>query len=357
MKRDIRIVFMGTPDFAVGVLRALVESGTTIVGVITAPDRPKGRGRSLQASAVKKYALSQNISVLQPTNLKNEDFLDALKALNATLQIVVAFRMLPKVVWQLPALGTFNLHASLLPKYRGAAPINWAIINKEKVTGVTTFFIDEKIDTGEIILSKEVPISKKETVGSLHDTLMEVGSKLVVQTVALIQEDTITTQAQPKGPDFEALQLKEAPKLNPKNTYIDWTSTADTIDHFVRGLNPYPGAWTYMKKGEEKLKVKIYDVSSISNNEVTQLNFISKDGIVNISEESSIGEIYATKRDVYIQLEKEVLQIKELQLPGKRKMLTKDLLNGYEFGLNCKMIVNPYAYCNYKKNAVYRYAY
>ena len=189
---------MGTPDFAVGVLKELVQQNKNVVAVITAPDRPAGRGRKLRPSAVKEYATEQDIPVLQPTNLKDEGFIEQLKSYNANLQIVVAFRMLPKVVWQLPEFGTFNLHASLLPEYRGAAPINWAIINREAKTGVTTFFIDEKIDTGEIILSEEVPITSRETVGSLHDTLMKTGAQLVLKTVRAIEDGTIETKAQPK---------------------------------------------------------------------------------------------------------------------------------------------------------------
>ena len=190
--RDLRIVFMGTPGFAVGVLQKLVEEGKNVVGVITSPDKPAGRGRKLHQSDVKKYALSQNLNILQPTNLKEEGFLEELKTLQANLQIVVAFRMLPKVVWAMPAYGTFNLHASLLPQYRGAAPINWAIINRETETGVTTFFIDDKIDTGAIILKKEVPISERETIGTLHDILMNIGSNLVIETIQLIEEDKTT---------------------------------------------------------------------------------------------------------------------------------------------------------------------
>lgn len=234
---------MGTPDFAVGVLQHLVEQNKNIVAVITAPDRPSGRGRKLQASAVKQYAETQEIPVLQPNNLKNEDFIAQLTSFNANLQIVVAFRMLPKIVWQLPKYGTFNLHASLLPEYRGAAPINWAIINEEKRTGVTTFFIDEKIDTGEIIFKEEVTIAERETVGTLHDTLMEVGSKLVVKTVNAIADGTATTQTQPKAETF-----KEAPKLTPENTKIDWSRPLTQIDALVRGLSPYPVAWCYLQQ-------------------------------------------------------------------------------------------------------------
>ncbi len=194
--KDLRIVFMGTPDFAVATLKTLVENNYNIVGVITAPDKPAGRGQKLNESAVKQYAVSQNLTVLQPTNLKNEGFLNELKELNANLQIVVAFRMLPKVVWQMPEYGTFNLHASLLPNYRGAAPINWAIINGETKTGVSTFFIDEKIDTGDMILQESVEIQPEENAGSLHDKLMDIGSKLVLKTVNLIQNGAVKTMPQ-----------------------------------------------------------------------------------------------------------------------------------------------------------------
>ena len=199
--RDLRIVFMGTPEFAVATLDALIKAKFNVVGVITAPDKPAGRGRKLSQSAVKKYAVENNLTILQPLNLKNEEFLTALQSLKANLQIVVAFRMLPKIVWQMPEFGTFNLHASLLPEYRGAAPINWAIINGETKTGVSTFFIDEKIDTGNVILQEEVLIGDNETLGGLHDTLMEIGSNLVVKTVQLIKDDEVKT--------FKQLEIEE----------------------------------------------------------------------------------------------------------------------------------------------------
>tara|TARA_B100000795_G_scaffold68654_1_gene47691 strand:- start:8019 stop:9053 length:1035 start_codon:yes stop_codon:yes gene_type:complete len=340
---NLRIVFMGTPEFAVGVLSSIVTSGFNVVGVITAPDRPKGRGRSLQGSAVKQYAMLQDIAVLQPINLKDESFLQDLKSLNATLHIVVAFRMLPRVVWSMPKYGTFNLHASLLPKYRGAAPINWAIINKEHTTGVTTFFIDDKIDTGEIILSKEVTIGSKETVGSLHDTLMKSGSELVLETLALIKHENVKTTPQPLGENFTALQISEAPKLTPNNTYINWSATANTIDHFIRGLNPYPGAWSYLQQDDEKVKVKIYSVACLSNIEEDKKWFITDDGGFKISEKSNTGDLRVIQKNLYLQLENEVLEITEIQLPGKRKMRTKDLLNGYKFTQDAKMIGKPYA--------------
>ncbi len=313
--KDIRIVFMGTPGFAVGVLQHLVENKKNVVAVITAPDRPAGRGRKLQAPAVKEYAETQGIPVLQPTNLKNEDFIANLKSYNATLQIVVAFRMLPKVVWQLPKYGTFNLHASLLPEYRGAAPINWAIINEEKKTGVTTFFIDEKIDTGEIIFKEEVAISKRETVGTLHDRLMEVGSQLVVKTVSAIAEGTITTKTQPTTETF-----KEAPKLTTENTKIDWLQPIEKIDALVRGLSPYPVAWCYLEQDDEQLKVKIYKTEIELTKPV-----------------ENIGTLITTKKHIKVACTNGYLYIMELQLPGKRKMDSASLLNGFSFQKDAKL--------------------
>lgn len=307
--RDLRIVFMGTPGFAVGVLKTLIENNCTIVGVITAPDKPAGRGRKLVSSALKQYAISQNLPVLQPTNLKNEAFLHLLKDLNANLQIVVAFRMLPKVVWSLPDFGTFNLHASLLPNYRGAAPINWAIINQEQKTGVTTFFIDEKIDTGAIIAQKEITISPRETAGSLHDTLMKLGSQLVLETVQGIAKNTIISKTQSKTDVF-----KEAPKLDAKNTKIDWLQPVKNIDALIRGLSPYPVAWTELYQENETYKVKIYEAS-----------------FVETETSEPQGAIIASKSELKVAAKDGYLIIEELQLPGKKRMRTKDLLNGFTF--------------------------
>ena len=230
-KRNLRIVFMGTPDFAVATLKALFDENYKIVGVITAPDRPAGRGQKLKSSAVKQFALEHNLKIMQPKNLKADSFIEELKALKANLQIIVAFRMLPKVVWQMPKYGTFNLHASLLPQYRGAAPIHWAIINGETKTGVTTFFIDEKIDTGAIILSDETIIDSDTTVGKLHDNLMTIGSALVIETVKLIETDTVTTTIQPQKED-----LKTAYKLNRENCKIDWSESLDVIYNKIRAI-------------------------------------------------------------------------------------------------------------------------
>jgi len=316
ISRELRIVFLGTPDFAVGVLQSLVESGKNIIGVITAPDRPAGRGRKLRPSAVKAYAETQALPILQPTNLKNEDFLKELKAWDANLQVIVAFRMLPKVVWDLPKYGTFNLHASLLPKYRGAAPIHWAIVNGEHTTGVTTFFIDEKIDTGDIIDSTEVSVGPKETVGRLHDTLMKVGSELVLKTVAQIEQNTATPKAQPqKG------ELSAAPKLTPENTRIDWNLNLKALDHFVRGLSPFPTAWTMLYNNDEELKMKLY-------------------GATPINEEHNLktGTVVATKNELKIMVNEGYLRIDQLQLPGKRNMDAKSLLNGFDFESKAKVV-------------------
>ncbi len=313
--RDLRIVFMGTPDFAVAILKKLVENNLHIVGVITATDKPAGRGRKIHESAVKKYAKSQNLTILQPKNLKNEDFQKELKALNANLQIVVAFRMLPKGVWQMPTYGTFNLHASLLPQYRGAAPIHWAIINGETKTGVTTFFIDEKIDTGEIILQKETEISAIETVGSLHDKLMHLGANLVLETVHLINKGKITTTKQPK------LEEKAAPKLYPENCKIDWSESIDTIYNKIRGLNPFPAAWTHIYNNEEEITAKIYAITK----EKEHHHF-------------KIGKIIASKKELKVAVANGFIVIDEIKLSGKKKMDAKSLLNGYTFSEHSRML-------------------
>jgi methionyl-tRNA formyltransferase len=309
--RDLRIVFMGTPEFAVAILEGLLKANLNVVGVITAPDKPAGRGRKLNQSAVKTYALENKLTVLQPTNLKSESFLDELSALKANLQIVVAFRMLPKVVWQLPEYGTFNLHASLLPDYRGAAPINWAIINGETKTGVSTFFIDEKIDTGNIILQEEIAIGEDETLGELHDKLMHLGSKLVVKTVHQIANDNVTTFQQPETEE------KMAPKIFPETCKIHWNDSLTNTYNLIRGLNPYPAAWTTLYINNEEVKVKIYDVKK----EVIEHNH-------------KIGTIITSKTEIKVAVKNGFLYIESLQLEGKRKMDTKSLLNGFTFSEN-----------------------
>ena len=314
--KDLRILFMGTPFFAVGILQKLVENGAHVVGVITAPDKPAGRGRKLHESAVKQYALSQGLTILQPTNLKNEEFLSELATLKANLQIVVAFRMLPKVVWSMPEFGTFNLHASLLPLYRGAAPINWAVINGEEETGATTFFIDEKIDTGAIIASEKIKLTPNETAGSLHDKLMELGAELVLKTVGLIEKGKAQPQAQPKAEVF-----KEAPKLTSENTRIDWSLPMEKIDAFIRGLCPYPSAWTQLQNHGAEVKVKIFECS-----------------MERASHDECYGQLIATKKELKVAVQEGYLYIKEMQLPGKRKMELAALLNGYKFDLDAKFV-------------------
>ena len=313
--KDIRIVFMGTPDFAVTILKHLVDNNYKVVGVITAADKPAGRGRKLNESAVKKYASTQNLNILQPTNLKNEHFLEDLKGLNANLQIVVAFRMLPKAVWQMPEFGTFNLHASLLPDYRGAAPIHWAIINGETKTGVSTFFIDDKIDTGEIILQEEIPVLNDETVGTLHDKLMFLGAGLVAKTVTLIAEGNIKTKKQPE------LEEKSAPKLHSENTRIDWSLSLDTIYNKIRGLNPFPSAWTILLNNEEEISAKIYEVEKVEE-----------------SHNLEAGTIITSKKEIKVAVAKGFINIKGIKLAGKKKMDAVSLLNGFSFDDNSKMI-------------------
>lgn len=316
-QRDLRLVFMGTPDFAVATLKNLLDHNYNVVGVITAPDRPAGRGRKLKSSAVKAFALANDLKIMQPTNLKSEDFLEELKSLNANLQIIVAFRMLPKVVWDMPEYGTFNLHASLLPNYRGAAPIHWAIINGEEKTGVTTFFIDEKIDTGAIILKEEIAIAKDATVGKLHDKLMTIGSDLVIKTVELIENNKVETVVQPKDQD-----LKTAYKLNRDNCKIDWSQNLDPIYNKIRGLNPFPTAWCYLDNGNgEKLSIKIYGVSKLE-----ELHNYEN------------GAIQISDNEIKVACKYGFINIKELQLPNKRKMDSKSLLNGFEFNENAKML-------------------
>ena len=307
MNQRPRIVFMGTPDFAVGVLKELIHQGHHVVGVITAPDKPAGRGRKLRASAVKEYAESQGLPLLQPVKLKDEEFLASLDQWQADLQIVVAFRMLPEVVWRRPPLGTFNLHASLLPQYRGAAPINWAIINGEEITGVTTFFIDQQIDTGAIIDSTEVNIGPDETAGSLHDKLMAVGAQLVVRTVDQIATGEVEARKQPESND-----IQKAPKLNPENTRIDWQADPKQIDALIRGLNPYPVAWSLLHQDESSTKVKVY------SGRFELRDHQLKPGSV-ITEKKALG--VAIKDGIYWLL--------ELQLAGKRRMEASALLNGF----------------------------
>ena len=311
----LRIIFMGTPEFAVGILDTIIKNNYDVVGVITAADKPAGRGQKIKYSAVKEYALDNNLTLLQPTNLKDEAFLSELKALNANLQIVVAFRMLPKVVWEMPSLGTFNLHASLLPNYRGAAPINWAIINGETKTGVTTFFIDDKIDTGAMILNSEIAIEPEENAGQLHDRLMLLGSETVIDTLKVIENGNVSTTIQE-----DDAEIKTAYKLNKENCKIDWTKSGDEINNLIRGLSPYPAAWTFLKDKNEELNVKIYEAKLIPEDHTHE-----------------IGSLISSKKEIKIAIQDGFIQLLSLQLPGKKRMQVAELLNGITFSDSAKM--------------------
>ncbi|WP_316842383.1 methionyl-tRNA formyltransferase [Pedobacter gandavensis] len=299
----MRLVFMGTPDFAVASLNALVEAGFNVVGVVTAADKPAGRGQKLQESAVKQYAVAKGLKVLQPLKLKDPEFIQELKDLQADLQVVVAFRMLPEMVWDMPAKGTINLHASLLPQYRGAAPINHAIINGEKESGVTTFFLKHEIDTGDIIFSERVAIGEDETAGELHDQLMNVGAGLLVKTVKAIEEGNYKEQAQ-----VQSDSLKHAPKIFKEHCLIDWDQPAKTVYNLIRGLSPYPTAYT--KLGDKNLKIfkaeldnEMPDIATgkFLSDGKTYLKFAAKDGYIKLT---------------------------DLQYEGKKRMTVEEFLRG-----------------------------
>ncbi len=313
-KEDLRIVYMGTPDFAVPALRALVEGGYNVVGVITMPDKPAGRGHKLQYSPVKQYAVEQNLPLLQPEKLKDEAFVEALRAWNADLQIVVAFRMLPEVVWNMPRFGTFNLHASLLPQYRGAAPINWAVINGEKETGITTFFLQHAIDTGNVIQQVSIPIAETDNVGDVHDKLMELGSELVVETVDAIMDGTV--KAVPQEEMAAGIELKAAPKIFKETCKIDWNQPAKRVYDFIRGLSPYPAAWCELKDASGKeVVVKIFQSHIINEEHLQTPGSVVTDG----------------KKKLYVAVVDGYIAIDSLQLPGKKRMPVEDLLRGYQF--------------------------
>lgn len=310
--KKLRIVFMGTPDFAVESLKALVENNYQIVGVITAPDRPAGRGQKLKQSPVKEYALSVNIPVLQPEKLKNPEFIEELKALQADLQIIVAFRMLPEMVWNMPPLGSLNLHGSLLPHYRGAAPINWAIINGDKKTGVTTFFLQHEIDTGNIIMQEALPIEDNDTAGSVHDKMMVLGAEVILKTVKRIEEGN--TEAIPQDEYSDETVLKPAPKIFKADCKINWQQPAQIIHNLIRGLSPYPSAWTEFELTNGKtISTKIYKSEISSDHELKS------------------GEVKSdNKTYIAIGTKDHALLINELQLAGKKKMRTEDLLRGFD---------------------------
>ncbi len=307
-KKGLRIIFMGTPEFAVASLNKLVEAGCNIIGVITAPDKAAGRGMELQQSAVKKYALEKGLHILQPEKLKNTRFLEELRSLQADLQIVVAFRMLPEIVWSMPPLGTINLHGSLLPQYRGAAPINWAIINGEKETGVTTFKLQQEIDTGDILLAEKITIRDDENAGELHDEMKEIGAALLLKTVKGFVEGSLK-----ETPQVQSADPKHAPKIFTETCKIDWNKSVDEVYNLIRGLAPYPAAFTFL---DEK-KLKIYKASK-------ELSITSK-----------VGE-YKTDKKTNLQFActDGCINILELQLEGKKKMNVEDFLRGYHFSEN-----------------------
>jgi len=309
---QLKIVFMGTPDFAVGILDAIYQRNYNIAAVITAADKPAGRGQKVKYSAVKEYALEKGLPLLQPTNLKDKAFLEELKSYNANLQVVVAFRMLPEAVWKMPKLGTFNLHASLLPQYRGAAPINWAIINGEEQTGVTTFFIDDKIDTGAMILKAETDIGDNESAGELHDRLMDLGKDTVIKTLALIEGGNAKTTIQPADDN-----IKTAYKLNKDNCKIDWQKPGKEIFNLIRGLSPYPAAWTFINDNGQEWNVKIYE------------SVFTED-----SHSHSVGTLLSDKKEIKVAVTDGFIKIKNLQMPGKKKMTAQELLNGMSFSVN-----------------------
>ncbi len=313
--KKTNIVFYGTPAFAVATLKMLYEANYNIVAVVTAADKPSGRGRKLHMSPVKIFALKYQLPLLQPENLKDPHFISTLKSYNPELQIVVAFRMLPEVIWRIPKWGTFNLHASLLPQYRGAAPINWAIMNGESKTGATTFLIDDKIDTGEILLQEEVAIDKNDDAGTLHDKLMLLGSQLVLKTVEYLGSKNYRTVLQHNHSD-----LKTAPKLNHENTKIEWHQSLTEIYNKINGLCPLPGAWSYLSNNNETFKVKIYKSQPLYQ-----------------PHEYAIGTILATKNTLLIAVDKGFLSILEIQLPGKKRMDITSLLNGYVFNNQAKV--------------------
>ena len=314
----MKIIFMGTPEFAVESLKVLVEAQHDIVAVITVPDKPSGRGLQLVASPVKQYALSQNIPVLQPEKLKNPEFLEQLKNYQADLQIVVAFRMLPELVWNMPKLGTFNLHASLLPQYRGAAPINWAIINGETQTGLSTFFLEHEIDTGKLIFQETEAISETDNVGQVYERLMQKGGQLVLKTVEAIQSGQY-----PQIPQPEVAELKLAPKIHKETCQIDWTKSSKEIYDFIRGLSPYPAAWTMLNG---KL-LKVYETKIILPLAVSSQTIIISDN--EQLEEVSVGIFSDRKKLLVFKTGDGFLAITQLQLEGKKRMNTDEFLRGY----------------------------
>jgi methionyl-tRNA formyltransferase len=310
MTKDNRIIFMGTPQIAVASLKALLDEGFNIVGVVTSPDKPAGRGKQLHQSDVKLFTMEHNLNLLQPTNLKSSDFIDELNALKPDLQIVVAFRMLPKAVWSLPRLGTFNMHASLLPDYRGAAPINHAIMNGESESGVTTFLLNEHIDEGDILYRDKIALSLVETAGSLHDKLMEMGAKLVVKTARDLLNESVKPQKQIVD---SQKKIHLAPKIFKENCEINWTKPATEIEHFIRGLSPYPTAFSRLS---DDLSVKVFDAEA-----------------VNFNKHAKPAEIRTDKKTyLYVGCgDGQWISLKSIQLSGKKRLNIEEVLKGFTF--------------------------
>jgi methionyl-tRNA formyltransferase len=311
--KNKRIIFMGTSEFAVATLGALLMNGFNIVGVVTVPDKPSGRGRKLSKSNVRLFAEYSSLPIMQPENLKDPDFVESLRKLNADIFIVVAFRMLPEVIWKMPHIGTINLHASLLPHYRGAAPINRAIMNGETLTGVTTFFIDDKIDTGNILLRDSIQIFPFENAGDLHDRLMKQGARLMIRTLAGIAEGTIKPQPQSKFLKPGEVPI-EAPKIFPEDCFIDWNNEPVVIHNFIRGLAPYPGAKSFLKSGDVKLSFKIFESLPENGTHMFKPGFIITD----------------SRHFIKIACKKGFINVLNLQLEGKNRMNTIELLRGFD---------------------------
>lgn len=311
----MRVIFMGTPPFAVAMLDGIHQSEHELVAVVSSPDRPAGRGRKLKASAVKERALELEIPILQPEKLRDEDFLNELKSFKADVFVVVAFRMLPKVVWQMPNKGTFNLHASLLPQYRGAAPINWAIVNGESETGLSTFFIDEKIDTGAVIKQVKLAIGENESAGSLHDRMMPLGAKLVCETLDAIAAGTVKPVKQDSSEE-----IKEAPKIFKENLKIDFKQKAQEIHNLVRGMSPFPGAWANMSVPGFEGTVKILETA-----------------LSNIASTTDPGNLIKEGKQLYIATVDQNLEVLSLQPQGKKRLKALDFLNGQEINENSRL--------------------
>lgn len=309
-KKDLKIVFFGTPEFAVASLDKLVSNGYNVVGAVTMPDKPAGRGHKLLQSPVKEFAIAHGLELMQPVSLKAPEFVDKLRSLNADLFIVIAFRMLPEVVWQMPPLGTFNLHASLLPRYRGAAPINWAVINGDTKTGVTTFFLKHEIDTGDVIDQEEIDILPEDNVGAVHDKLMHLGAKLTVKTIDGIIEGNLTPVSQDKL--LKGEQPTPAPKIFKETCRIEWGSKAEKVHNLVRGLSPYPAAWCMLTNGENEISVKVFETA--------------------IGDSTSLpnGTLSISKNKLLVACGDKWLEIKELQAAGKRRMTAAEFMRGID---------------------------